>query len=48
MSTENEVKKYVQFYSTALGKKILEQEIVDTANQNIASLFVLEGKNYDR
>jgi ubiquinone/menaquinone biosynthesis C-methylase UbiE len=26
MTKENEVKKYVQFYSTTLGKKILEQE----------------------
>jgi len=26
MNEENEVKKYVQFYSTKLGKKILEQE----------------------
>jgi len=26
MTTENEVKKYLQFYSTTLGKKILEQE----------------------
>jgi len=26
MIKENEVKKYVQFYSTTLGKKILEGE----------------------
>jgi len=26
MTKENEVKKYVQFYSTKLGKKILERE----------------------
>ena len=43
MLEENEVKKYVQFYSTTLGKKILEKEtrFVDkklTRNKKVLSI----------
>jgi hypothetical protein len=44
MIKENEVKKYIQFYGSAFGKRITEKDIVDAHDQSIASLYVFEGK----
>jgi hypothetical protein len=47
MSTENEVKKYVQFYSTALGKKYWNKKSLILIIKVWNVFFVLEGKKDD-